>query len=62
MRPLESYYEIEQEIVDRNPPPFWTLCGLDDALGTSGNHGANFERLGYARTAGVGNIEQLLCG
>lgn len=58
MRPLEFYYDIDQRIVDRNPPAFSTLCGLDDALGKSGNHGADFERLNYARIAGFGSIDQ----
>ncbi|MYE22623.1 MAG: phytanoyl-CoA dioxygenase family protein [Gammaproteobacteria bacterium] len=54
MRPLERYDDIPQEIVDRNPPAFATLCGLDDAFGKSGDHGADFERLGYAAKMGYG--------
>ena len=54
MRPLERYDDIPQEIVDRNPPAFATLCGLDDAFGKSGDHGADFERMGYAAKMGFG--------
>ena len=54
VRPIERYEEIDQEIVDRNPPVFSTLCGLDDAFGKSGEMGADFERLGYAAQCGFG--------
>ena len=54
MRPIERYEEIDQAIVDRNPPVFSTLCGLDDAFGKSGLMGADFERLGYAAKSGYG--------
>ena len=54
MRPIERYEEIDQKIVDRNPPVFSTLCGLDDAFGKSGEMGADFERLGYAARSGYG--------
>ena len=54
MRPLECYDDIDQAIVDRNPPAFSTLCGLDDPFGKSGDTGADFERLRYAANAGYG--------
>lgn len=54
MRPLERYDDIDQAIVDRNPPAFSTLCGLDDPFGKSGDTGADFERLRYAANAGYG--------
>ena len=52
IRPLERYDDIDQAIVDRNPPVFSTLCGLDDAFGKSGLDGADFERLRYAADQG----------
>ena len=55
MRPLERYDDIDQEIVDRNPPIFSTLCGLDDPFGKSGYHGADFERMRYAAQAKYGS-------
>lgn len=55
MRPLEKYDDIDQEIVDRNPPIFSTLCGLDDPFGKSGYHGADFERMRYAAAARYGS-------
>ncbi len=54
MRPIERYDDIDQAIVDRNPPVFSTLCGLDDAFGKSGETGPDFERLGYAARSGYG--------
>ena len=54
MRPLERYDDIDQMIVDRNPPVFSTLCGLDDMFGKSGDTGADFERMRYASEAGYG--------
>ena len=55
MRPLERYDDIDQEIVDRNPPVFSTLCGLDDPFGKSGYHGADFARMRYAAEAKYGS-------
>lgn len=55
MRPLERYDDIDQEIVDRNPPAFSTLCGLDDPFGKSGYHGADFARMRYAADAKYGS-------
>lgn len=55
MRPLERYDDIDQEIVDRNPPIFSTLCGLDDPFGKSGYHGADFDRMRYAAEARYGS-------
>ncbi|MCY4093752.1 MAG: phytanoyl-CoA dioxygenase family protein [Gammaproteobacteria bacterium] len=55
MRPLERYDDIDQAIVDRNPPIFSTLCGLDDAFGKSGYHGADFERMRYSAEARYGS-------
>ena len=55
MRPLERYDDIDQAIVDRNPPAFSTLCGLDDPFGKSGYHGADFDRMRYAATAKYGS-------
>ena len=52
--PLERYDDIDQAVVDRNPPVFSTLCGLDDAFGKSGKTGPDFERLGYAARSGYG--------
>ena len=52
LRPLESYLSIDPEIVNRNPPAFSSLCGLDDAFGKSGDEGADFERLSYAARSG----------
>ena len=52
IRPLERYDDIDQSIVDRNPPVFSTICGLDDAFGKSGMEGADFERLSYAASQG----------
>ena len=57
MRPLERYDDIDQSIVDRNPPVFSTLCGLDDPFGKSGDTGADFERMRYAASAGFGRTE-----
>lgn len=54
MRPLERYDDIDQSIVDRNPPIFSTLCGLDDPFGKSGYHGADFTRMRYAADAKYG--------
>ncbi|MCY3622797.1 MAG: phytanoyl-CoA dioxygenase family protein [Gammaproteobacteria bacterium] len=54
MRPLERYDDIDQAIVDRNPPVFSTLCGLDDPFGRSGDTGADFERMRYTASAGYG--------
>lgn len=54
MRPLERYDDIDQSIVDRNPPVFSTLCGVDDPFGKSGDTGADFERMRYAASAGYG--------
>lgn len=56
MRTLECYYDIPQSIINRNPPVFSTLCGVDDALGKSGYVGADFERMKYAAQAGFGQI------
>ena len=55
MRPLERYDDIEPAIVDRNPPIFSTLCGLDDPFGKSGYHGADFERMRYSAEAKYGS-------
>lgn len=55
MRPLERYDDVDQEIVDRNPPVFSTLCGLDDPFGKSGYHGADFTRMRYAAEAKYGS-------
>lgn len=57
MRPLERYDDIDQAIVDRNPPVFSTICGLDDIFGKSGDTGADFERMRYASEAGYGRTE-----
>lgn len=57
MRPLERYDDIDQSIVDRNPPVFSTLCGVDDPFGKSGDTGADFERMRYAASAGYGRTE-----
>ena len=57
MRPLERYDDIDQAIIDRNPPVFATLCGLDDIFGKSGDTGADFERMRYASEAGYGRTE-----
>ena len=54
MRPLERYDDVDQAIIDRNPPVFSTLCGLDDIFGKSGDTGADFERMRYASEAGYG--------
>ncbi len=54
MRPLERYDDIDQEIVDRNPPIFSTVCGLDDPFGKSGYHGADFDRMRYAAQSKYG--------
>ena len=54
MRPLERYDDIDATIVERNPPAFATLCGLDDPFGKSGDTGADFERMRYAAKAGYG--------
>ncbi|MCY4130816.1 MAG: phytanoyl-CoA dioxygenase family protein [Gammaproteobacteria bacterium] len=55
MRPLERYDDIAEEVVDRNPPIFSTLCGLDDPFGKSGYHGADFARMRYAAAARYGS-------
>lgn len=54
VRPVERYEDVDAGILNRNPPPFATLCGLDDAFGKSGESGADFARLGYAAKAGYG--------
>jgi hypothetical protein len=59
VRPLEGYQDIDTAVINRNPPVFSTLCGLDDAFGKSGNDGADFERLKYAAEAGFGHREPL---
>lgn len=54
MRTIERYEDIDAEIINRNPPVFSTLCGLDDPFGKSGDTGADFERLRYTAKAGYG--------
>ena len=56
MRPMERYDDIDQAVVDRNPPVFSTLCGLDDAFGKSGKTGPDFERLGRCGAFGVWTV------
>ena len=58
-RPLERYEDIDKSILDRNPPAFSTLCGLDDALGKSSVEKTDFERLAYASQHGYGNSEPI---
>ena len=62
MRPVERYDNIDPTILDRNPPIFSTLCGLDDPFGKSDNTGADFERYDYAIKAGFGKSTPLDLG
>ena len=49
MRPIERFDNIDSAIVDRNPPVFSALCGLDDLFGKSEETtGADLERYVYA--------------
>ncbi len=60
MRPVERFDNIDPAIVDRNPPMFSTLCGLDDLFGKSGEStGADMERYVYAAKNGYGSSEPL---
>lgn len=54
VRTIERYDDLPPEIIERNPPAFSTLCGLDDLFGKSSNTGADFERMMYCRAAGYG--------
>lgn len=54
VRTIERYDDLPSEIIDRNPPVFSTLCGLDDLFGKSTDTGADFERMMYCRAAGYG--------
>ena len=60
MRTFDRYDTIDPAIVDRNPPPFQTLCGLDDMFGkTVASKGADRERGAYAASAGYGSAAPL---
>lgn len=54
MRPIEKYDDIDTEILDRNPPIFATLCGLDDPLGKNTYKGPDFKRFQYAASQHYG--------
>ena len=55
LRPIENYLNIDPAILDRNPPIFTTLCGLDDPLGKNNDNGPDFKRFRYAAENGYGN-------
>ena len=54
MRPIEKYDDIDPVILDRNPPIFASLCGLDDPLGKNTYKGPDFRRFQYASTQQFG--------
>jgi ectoine hydroxylase-related dioxygenase (phytanoyl-CoA dioxygenase family) len=57
LRSLEHYLEIDPMIVQRNPPRFSSLCGLDDFYSRNTHTGPNFERLSAAMAAGYGSAD-----
>ena len=60
MRTVDRYDTIDPQIVDRNAPPFQTLCGLDDIFGKSvASKGADRERSAYAASANYGSSAPL---
>ena len=59
MRPIENYLNIDPAILDRNPPIFTTLCGLDDPLGKNNDNGPDFKRFRYAAENGYGNTPRV---
>ena len=60
MRTVDRYDTIDPQIVDRNSPPFQTLCGLDDIFGkTVASKGADRERSAYAASANYGSAAPL---
>ena len=56
VRPLESYLDIDAEIVDRNGTTFSTLCGLDNPFGKSTEIGPDFARMQYASKSKFGDL------
>jgi hypothetical protein len=50
LRPFEAY-DLPRETIDRNPPEFASLLGLNDPFGKSTVYGADLERLEWALRA-----------
>jgi hypothetical protein len=48
VRSIDGYMDIDPTILDRNGPPFATLCGLDDIFEKATNMGPNIEGAVYA--------------
>jgi ectoine hydroxylase-related dioxygenase (phytanoyl-CoA dioxygenase family) len=57
LRPVEHYLEIDPAIVQRNPPRFSALCGLDDFFCRNTDTGPDFERMMAAVNAGYGSSD-----
>jgi hypothetical protein len=55
LRTVENYLDIDPAIVERNPPRFSALCGLDDFYGRNTHTGPDFERMMAAMGAGYGS-------
>jgi hypothetical protein len=47
LRPFEAY-DLPREVIDRNPPQFASLLGLNDPFGKSTVYGVDLERLRWA--------------
>ena len=45
VRTFDSYLEIDPKILERNPPTFTTLCGIDDLYGKNTYAGPDFSRV-----------------
>ena len=45
VRTFDSYLEIDPAILERNPPTFTTLCGIDDLYGKNTYAGPDFSRV-----------------
>ena len=45
VRTFDSYLEIDPAILERNPPTFTTLCGVDDLYGKNTYAGPDFSRM-----------------
>lgn len=47
-RPMEDYSNLPREIIDRNPPEFAAMLGLNDPFGKSTRRGPDLTRSKYA--------------
>ncbi len=57
LRTIEHYLDIDPAIVQRNPPRFSALCGLDDFYGRNAHTGPDFDRMMATMGAGYGSAE-----